>query len=70
MISSAFGPGLSRRDTSKSIAGNSVNNAHGNAAPLTNGGGVLGLQSAGSIYQHIQEMASKRISTLDYLRKS
>lgn len=49
---------------------------------FSNGGGVGGYPQAGRVggpqsptletitYQHIQEMASKRISTLDYLRKA
>lgn len=38
--------------------------------PPAQGGGALGPQSASAIYQHIHDMSSKRISTLDYLRKA
>lgn len=38
--------------------------------PLTSGSGSLGPQSAAAIYQHIHDMAAKRISTLGYLRKA
>ncbi|KAI9787819.1 MAG: hypothetical protein M1816_007467 [Peltula sp. TS41687] len=37
---------------------------------LVAGGNVAGLQNPGAIYQHIQDMSSKRISTLEYLRKT
>ena len=36
------------------------------AAPIV----IIGTQNPKAIYQHIHEMASKRISTLDYLRKA
>lgn len=69
MISSTFGPSLTRRDTAKSSVGQE--STHGTIPPpLTSGGGTLGPQSAGAIYQHIHDMATKRISTLDYLRKA
>lgn len=68
MLPSTFTPTLSRRDTNKSI-GHEV--APGSVPPpLMSGGGVLGPQSAAAIYQHIHDMATKRISTLDYLRKA
>ncbi|KAI9746965.1 MAG: hypothetical protein M1815_004795 [Lichina confinis] len=34
------------------------------------GGGVAGVQNPTVIYQHIQDLSAKRISTLDYLRKA
>ncbi|KAJ6024457.1 hypothetical protein N7540_005254 [Penicillium herquei] len=68
MISSTFAPTLSRRDTNKS--GGGYDGAHGSAPPVTSGGGPFGPQSAGAIYQQIHDMAAKRISTLDYLRKA
>ncbi|KAK1150345.1 hypothetical protein N8T08_000247 [Aspergillus melleus] len=69
MISSTFAPNLSRRDTGKSSIGH--DNATGAAPPpLASGGGTFGPQSATAIYQHIHDMATKRISTLDYLRKA
>ncbi|KAA8644860.1 hypothetical protein EYZ11_007123 [Aspergillus tanneri] len=69
MISSTFAPSLSRRDTGKSSIGH--DSGIGTApAPLTSGGGSFGPQSATAIYQHIHDMATKRISTLDYLRKA
>ncbi|KLJ12654.1 hypothetical protein EMPG_12327 [Blastomyces silverae] len=40
------------------------------AAPPTSGGGAFGPQSASSIYITIHQTSSKRISTLDYLRKA
>ncbi|OAX77757.1 hypothetical protein ACJ72_07940 [Emergomyces africanus] len=40
------------------------------APPPTSGGGTFGPQSASSIYMNIHQMSSKRISTLDYLRKA
>lgn len=69
MISSTFTPSLSRRDTNKSNVGHEGvgGSVH---PPLTSGGGSFGPQSAGAIYQHIHDMAAKRISTLDYLRKA
>ncbi|CAG8380184.1 unnamed protein product [Penicillium salamii] len=68
MIPSTFTPSLTRRDTNKSGAG--YEPSHGLPPPATSGGGLLGPQSAGAIYQQIHEMAAKRISTLDYLRKA
>lgn len=68
MISSTFAPNLSRRDTGKSSIGH--DNAAGSAPPLASGGGSFGPQSATAIYQHVHDMATKRISTLDYLRKA
>ncbi|KAL2000423.1 hypothetical protein VTN02DRAFT_3090 [Thermoascus thermophilus] len=77
MVTSTFGPGLSRRDTKSSITGHSNHETlHGTVGvpplppPPASGGGTLGPQSASAIYQHIHDMASKRISTLDYLRKA
>lgn len=69
MISAAatFAPNLARRDTAKSIGGHDGTQA---AIPTSSGGGPFGPQSAGAIYQQIHEMAAKRISTLDYLRKA
>ncbi|GLA40074.1 hypothetical protein AnigIFM63309_007680 [Aspergillus niger] len=67
MISSTFAPSLSRRDTKSSISHDpSVGSI---PPPLTSGSGSLGPQSAAAIYQHIHDMAAKRISTLGYLRK-
>ncbi|EQL31925.1 hypothetical protein, variant 2 [Blastomyces dermatitidis ATCC 26199] len=40
------------------------------APPPTSGGGAFGPQSASSIYMNIHQTSSKRISTLDYLRKA
>ncbi|EEH37075.2 hypothetical protein PAAG_07493 [Paracoccidioides lutzii Pb01] len=37
---------------------------------VSSSGGSYGLQSASSIYANIHQMSSKRISTLDYLRKA
>lgn len=68
MIPSTFTPGITRRDTAKSSGG--YEGAYGIPPPVVSGGGLLGPQSAGAIYQHIHEMAAKRISTLDYLRKA
>lgn len=68
MISSTFGPSLTRRDTGKSIGG--AENTHGGIPSVSSGGGPFGLQSASAIYQQIHEMAAKRVSTLDYLRKA
>ncbi|PWY68903.1 hypothetical protein BO83DRAFT_75922 [Aspergillus eucalypticola CBS 122712] len=68
MISSTFAPSLSRRDTKASISHDpSVGSM---PPPLTSGSGSLGPQSAAAIYQHIHDMAAKRISTLGYLRKA
>ncbi|GCB25607.1 hypothetical protein AAWM_08492 [Aspergillus awamori] len=68
MISSTFAPSLSRRDTKSSISHDpSVGSI---PPPLTSGSGSLGPQSAAAIYQHIHDMAAKRISTLGYLRKA
>lgn len=66
MIPSPFPQTLSRRDTGKSSLGHD-STPH---PALASGGGTLAPQSAGAIYQHIHDMASKRISTLDYLRKA
>ncbi|KAJ5683203.1 hypothetical protein N7462_006368 [Penicillium macrosclerotiorum] len=68
MMSSTFAPSLTRRDTAKS--GTGYENAHGGIPPVSGGGGPFGPQSAGAIYQQIHDMAAKRISTLDYLRKA
>lgn len=68
MISSTFAPSLTRRDTGKSGSGNET--SHGSMPPMTSGGGPFGPQSASAIYQQIHDMATKRISTLDYLRKA
>lgn len=68
MIPSTFAPSITRRDTTKSGVG--LETAYGIPPPVMSGGGSLGPQSAGAIYQHIHEMASKRIATLDYLRKA
>jgi hypothetical protein len=38
--------------------------------PATGAGGTFGPQSAGAIYLHIHETSTKRISTLNYLRKA
>ncbi|KAJ9196795.1 hypothetical protein DTO164E3_6044 [Paecilomyces variotii] len=63
--------GLSRRDTKSSVAGQSAQDVVPPLPPpAVSGGGSLGPQSAAAIYQHIHDMASKRISTLDYLRKA
>ncbi|KAL1965160.1 hypothetical protein VTN77DRAFT_6073 [Rasamsonia byssochlamydoides] len=79
MIASPFAHGLSRRDTtwskSSGAGHSSQENSHGGSGgipplPSASGGGTLGPQSASAIYQHIHDMASKRISTLDYLRKA
>ena len=69
MIGGTFSPALSRRDTGKSGLGHE--SLHGSIPPpLSSGGGSFGPQSAGAIYQHIHDMAAKRISTLGYLRKA
>ncbi|KAJ5320491.1 hypothetical protein N7508_000774 [Penicillium antarcticum] len=68
MVPATFAPSLSRRDTAKS--GGGFESSHGIPPPVSSGGGLLGPQSAGAIYQQIHEMAAKRISTLDYLRKA
>ncbi|OOF94169.1 hypothetical protein ASPCADRAFT_208698 [Aspergillus carbonarius ITEM 5010] len=67
MISSTFAPSLSRRDTKSSITHDA---AMGSIPPPLTSGGSLGPQSAAAIYQHIHDMAAKRISTLGYLRKA
>ncbi|OJJ49510.1 hypothetical protein ASPZODRAFT_149040 [Penicilliopsis zonata CBS 506.65] len=70
MISSSFTPSLTRRDTTKSAStshDSTIGTVH---PPLISGGGAFGPQSAGAIYQHIHDMAAKRVSTLDYLRKA
>ncbi|GLB08551.1 hypothetical protein AtubIFM57258_004445 [Aspergillus tubingensis] len=67
MISSTFAPSLSRRDTKSSI---SHDPSVGSMPPPLTGSGSLGPQSAAAIYQHIHDMAAKRISTLGYLRKA
>ncbi|RDW59391.1 uncharacterized protein DSM5745_11086 [Aspergillus mulundensis] len=68
MLPSTFAPTLTRRDTNKSIGHEAASGSI--PPPLMSGGGSLGPQSAAAIYQHIQDMATKRISTLDYLRKT
>ncbi|KAL1983556.1 hypothetical protein VTN96DRAFT_10216 [Rasamsonia emersonii] len=79
MIASPFAHGLTRRDTtwskSSGAGHSSQENAHGGSGgipplPSASGGGTLGPQSASAIYQHIHDIAAKRISTLDYLRKA
>ncbi|KAJ5963350.1 uncharacterized protein N7479_003226 [Penicillium vulpinum] len=67
MIPSTFAPSISRRDTGKSSG--AYEGAYGIPPPVVSGG-LLGPQSAAAIYQQIHEMAAKRISTLDYLRKA
>jgi hypothetical protein len=52
-----------RRQDSTSI---NYNSGLGPAAPIGIAGGV----NPNAVFQHIQELASKRISTLDYLRKA
>lgn len=69
MISSTFGPSLTRRDTGKSSVGHEPT-LGGVPPPMTSGGGAFGPQSASAIYQHIHDMATKRMATLDYLRKA
>ncbi|OJJ68464.1 hypothetical protein ASPBRDRAFT_198896 [Aspergillus brasiliensis CBS 101740] len=69
MISSTFAPSLSRRDTKSSISHHDPS-VGSMPPPLTSGSGSLGPQSAAAIYQHIHDMAAKRISTLGYLRKA
>ena len=61
-------PGLRRQDTGTYGGNNMSYNATGlgPAAPIPLPTGV----NPNIIFQHIQEMASKRISTLDYLRKA
>ncbi|KAJ5144117.1 uncharacterized protein N7515_002904 [Penicillium bovifimosum] len=66
MVPSTFAPSLTRRDTAKSGGGFETIAL----PPAVAGGGLLGPQSAGAIYQQIHEMAAKRIQTLDYLRKA
>ncbi|KAI9811629.1 MAG: hypothetical protein M1827_005378 [Pycnora praestabilis] len=44
--------------------------SQGPAVPLVGNGSAVGLQNPQLVYQHIHEMATKRISTLDYLRKA
>ncbi|KAJ5889744.1 hypothetical protein N7504_010554 [Penicillium tannophilum] len=68
MISSTFAPTLSRRDTAK--PGGGYDGMHSSNPPVSSGGGPFGPQSASAIYQQIHEVAAKRISTLDYLRKT
>lgn len=79
MIASPFAHGLTRRDTtwskSSGAGHSSQENSHGGSGgipplPSASGGGTLGPQSASAIYQQIHDIASKRISTLDYLRKA
>jgi len=71
-----FSSGMMRRDNAwnnkSSGAGNSYQDSvsgGGINVPGTTGTGTWGPQSANAIFQHIHDMASKRISTLDYLRK-
>ncbi|GAD95464.1 conserved hypothetical protein [Paecilomyces variotii No. 5] len=52
------------------MAGQSAQDIVPPLPPAVSGGGTLGPQSSAAIYQHIHDMASKRISTLDYLRKA
>ncbi|KAF1973157.1 hypothetical protein BU23DRAFT_507174 [Bimuria novae-zelandiae CBS 107.79] len=63
-------PGLRRQDTAGTTYGGSTMNYNagglGPAAPIPLPTGA----NPNVIFQHIQEMASKRISTLDYLRKA
>ncbi|EPS34118.1 hypothetical protein PDE_09080 [Penicillium oxalicum 114-2] len=68
MMSSSFGPGLTRRDTNKSTGG--YEPSLGGIPPVSSGGGPFGPQSASAIYQQIHDMSAKRISTLNYLRKA
>ncbi|KAI9369989.1 hypothetical protein BJX61DRAFT_115196 [Aspergillus egyptiacus] len=67
MLPSTFAPTLSRRDTNKSIGHESTPGSI--PPPLISAAGI-GPQSAAAIYQHIHDVATKRISTLDYLRKA
>ncbi|KAJ5810915.1 hypothetical protein N7447_010431 [Penicillium robsamsonii] len=67
MIPSTFAPSITRRDTAKS---GGFEGGHSIPPAVMSGGGLLGPQSAGAIYQHIHEMAAKRIATLDYLKKA
>jgi hypothetical protein len=59
------GGSITKDDDGQSAA-NGANNAGLNPAPPLSGGS----QNPIAIYQHIHEMANKRISTLDYLRKA
>ncbi|RAL13002.1 uncharacterized protein BO97DRAFT_343889, partial [Aspergillus homomorphus CBS 101889] len=78
MMSSSFAPSLTRRDTKSSISHESssgVGLGHSSSAgplppPLTSNNGSYGPQSAAAVYQHVHDMAAKRISTLGYLRKA
>ncbi|PYH49660.1 uncharacterized protein BP01DRAFT_286940, partial [Aspergillus saccharolyticus JOP 1030-1] len=78
MMSSTFAPSLTRRDTKSSIhegssgigLGHSGSSAGTMPPPLTSSNGSYGPQSAAAVYQHIHDMAAKRISTLGYLRKA
>lgn len=58
-------PSLTRRDTGKSSVG-----TDSAAHPPPVGGVSAGEQNTRAIYRHIHEMAAKRISTLDYLRRA
>lgn len=49
--------------------GQTISGSLPNAPPNPNAA-ASGPQNPGVIYQHVQDMASKRISTLDYLRKA
>jgi len=75
MIAPPFSSGTVRRDNAWNNKSSAVVNSHQDSVP---GGGInvpgatggaFGQQSANAIFQHIHDMASKRISTLDYLRK-
>jgi hypothetical protein len=79
MTSAPFVNGVKREPTSnlsKSMSappmGEEINFSTGSQGlPLTPAALVtVGNQNPKTIYQHIHEMASKRISTLDYLRKA
>ncbi|RAH69168.1 uncharacterized protein BO66DRAFT_392663 [Aspergillus aculeatinus CBS 121060] len=78
MMSSSFAPSLTRRDTKSSIHDSSsgIGLGHNGSTtgtlppPLTSTNGSYGPQSAAAVYQHIHDMAAKRISTLGYLRKA
>jgi hypothetical protein len=71
MIAPPFSSGMVRRDNAWNNKPSAIGNSYQDS--VLGGGinvpGTTGGESANAIFQHIHDMASKRISTLDYLRK-
>lgn len=80
MIVAPFGNNLRKdSDAASKLSGSSSHNAGLQGVGGTGGGASLappssssvgGAQSPAMIYQHIHDMATKRISTLEYLRRA